>query len=344
MTQHFLLNAEARNLSLKKVFRLSDQEAWELFRDIRWADNDGNPECPHCGNDEKHYFIKTRSIWQCADCRKQFGILTKTVFAHRQLPLQDYLAAIAIYSNGAKGVSMLQLSRDLDVQYKTAFVLAHKIRESIYKIEKENEAEEKLDGQVEVDGAYFLNKVRPANVKADRIDRRLARHQKASKSCVFTIRQRGEGKHAATKTRTFVIKTEEMGAVDALIRRAVESHAHITADSAKAYDNLTSYMASVARVNHTVNYVDPETGASTNQAESFFSRMRRGYLGQHHRMSVKYLPEYAAEFGFREDTRRMANGDIFAEVVGRVSSNRGGESSNWVGYWQGRKKAEVVLV
>ena len=83
------------------------------------------------------------------ECKKQFSVTSGTVFAYHKLPLQDYLGAIAIYANGAKGHSMLQLSRDLDVQYKTAFVLAHKIRESIHNAMKEEESEEKLDGEIE---------------------------------------------------------------------------------------------------------------------------------------------------------------------------------------------------
>jgi hypothetical protein len=90
------------------------------------------------------------------------------IFASRKLPLRDILAAIAIFVNGAKGYAALQLSRDLDVQYKTAFVMAHKLREAL----AAEQAEQELSGEVEVDGAYFGGYVKPANRKADRVDRR----------------------------------------------------------------------------------------------------------------------------------------------------------------------------
>jgi len=109
-----------------------------------------------------------------------------TIFAFHKLLLKVYLAVVAIYTNAVKGISALQLSRDLDVQYKTAFVLAHKIRESI--MEKRDLGQ--LSGEVHMDGAYVNGHIRPKNKKADRIDRRLAIHQKPSKRCVFVMRKK----------------------------------------------------------------------------------------------------------------------------------------------------------
>jgi len=131
MGQHFLLRASSRTLSLKQIFRMTDAEARELFQTLRWKDNDGQPVCPRCDNTEKHYQMKTRNLWKCAERAKQFRDTSGTVFAYHKLPLQDCLTAIAIFTNGAKGVSALQISRDLNVQYKTAFVMLHKVRESV---------------------------------------------------------------------------------------------------------------------------------------------------------------------------------------------------------------------
>lgn len=86
----------------------------------------------------------------------------------------DLMAAVCIIVNGAKGISAVQLSRDLDCQYKTAFVLAHKLREAMA---REVQTGEVLNGHVEIDGAYFGGHIRPANQKADRVDRRLRQHQ-----------------------------------------------------------------------------------------------------------------------------------------------------------------------
>ena len=95
--------------------------------------------------------IKTRHLFKCKACQHQFSVTSGTIFASRKLPVRDYLLAIAIFVNGAKGHSALQLSRDLDCQYKTAFVMAHKVREALA-AELDDAT---MHGEVEVDGAVF---------------------------------------------------------------------------------------------------------------------------------------------------------------------------------------------
>ncbi len=130
MSQHFLLSPAAKTLSLVKVMRMSDDEARTAFRNIRWSDTDGQPYCPECGCLDA-YDLKTRQVYKCKGCAKQYSITSGTIFHSRKLTMRDILAAIAIFINGAKGYSALQLSRDLTIDYKTAFVLLHKVREAI---------------------------------------------------------------------------------------------------------------------------------------------------------------------------------------------------------------------
>ena len=182
MSQHFLLSAAARTLSLSAVARMLDEEAHAKFVEIRWAENDGQPFCPKCGC-VKVYAFATRKLWKCSACRYQFSVTARTIFQDRKRPIWDYLLAIAIFVNGAKGHSALQLSRDLDCQYKTAFVLAHKLREAIGS-EVHNPDQPELSGTVEIDGAYFGGKVKPENRKADRKDRRLAEEQTGKRQVV----------------------------------------------------------------------------------------------------------------------------------------------------------------
>jgi ribosomal protein L37AE/L43A len=113
MSQHFLLSAAARTLSLASVARMSDEEAHAKLTAIRWSDNDGQPYCPKCGC-VAVYAYATRKLWKCRACRYQFSVTARTIFADRKLPIRTYLLAIAIFTNGAKGHSALQLSRDLD--------------------------------------------------------------------------------------------------------------------------------------------------------------------------------------------------------------------------------------
>jgi hypothetical protein len=109
-----------------------------------------------------------------------------------------YLAAIAIYTNAVKGISALQMGRGLDVQYKTAFVLCHKIRESLM----EQRDASQLSGEVHMDSAYVNGHVRPANKKVDRVDRRMAVNQRQDKRCVFVMRQKATSLEIRSKVPT----------------------------------------------------------------------------------------------------------------------------------------------
>jgi transposase-like protein len=177
VAQHFLLSAKARTLSLGAILRMTDDQAHDRFQAIRFADNGGAAFCPRCQG-QNLYTYETRKAWKCRPCQYQFSVTSGTIFASRKLPIRDYLAAIAIFVNAVKGVSALQLGRDLDVQYKTAFVMAHKIREAI----GAGNANGTLSGTVEVDGAYFGGHAKRENKKADRKDIRLETPANASRS------------------------------------------------------------------------------------------------------------------------------------------------------------------
>ena len=316
VTQHFLLSAKARTLSLAKVMRLTDDEAYETFKQIRWAANDGEPFCPRCGC-VAVYEYRARRIYKCKGCERQFSITTATIFASRKLPIRDLLAAIAIFVNGAKGISALQLSRDLDVQYKTAFVLAHKLREAMG-AEMDGRT---LSGHVEIDGAYFGGYVRPENREADRKDRRLAIHQTGKRRAVVVMRERNG------RALPFVFHRED-DAVPTISRR-VAPGSTVYADEAPGWDELHARFA-MRRVNHSVAFVDED--ACTNQAESYFSRLRRAEIGTHHRISGRYLRAYANEMAWREDNRRKPNGMLYLLATEAALGHP--VSRQWKGYWQ----------
>src|SRR5690242_5010668 len=185
MAQHFLLSSAARSLSLATVARMSDEEAYEAFKLIRWSDNEGKPYCPKC-RCAALYTYRTRKLWKCKACSHQFSVTSGTIFASRKLAVRDYLLAIAIFVNGAKGHSALQLSRDLDCQYKTAFVLAHKLREAVG---AEVQSVPELTGEVHVDGMYTGGHRKPENKKAERVDRRLAEEQTGKRQVVVVARE-----------------------------------------------------------------------------------------------------------------------------------------------------------
>ena len=307
-------------MSLGQVLRLSDEEAHARFVEIRWSDNGGQPYCPHCGCAEVYSF-RCRPIWRRRGCNRQFSVTSGTIFHSRKLAIRDYLAAIAIFVNGAKGHSALQLSRDLDCQYKTAFVLAHKLREAIGALVF-NPDEPELAGTVAIDGAYFGGKVRQANRKEDRVDRRTAEEQTGKRQVVVVASE------ILGRTMPFVVPRES--AAVPLVRQHVASGTTTHADESGAWDALhASYP--MLRVNHSREFKS-EDGACTNEAESWFSRLRRAEMGIHHRISGKYLYQYANEMAWREDHRREPNGLHFRRITG--AALRHPKSDVWRGYWQ----------
>ena len=315
--QHFLLSAAARTLSLARVLRLSDDEAWETFKSIRWASTQGEPVCPRCGC-LTIYSLNDNRRFKCAGCGHKFSVTSGTIFASHKLPIRDYLAAIAIFMNGAKGHSALQLSRDLDCQYKSAFVLAHKIREAIA---SEQTAVGEVAGSVEIDGAHFGGYLKPANRREDRKDRRRRVYQTGKREVVVVMRER-DG-----RTLPFVAKSE--GAAVDRIEASVALGSTIYADEASAWDRLEArYLTK--RINHSEAYSTPE--ACTNMAESFFSRLRRAEIGIHHHIAGPYLNYYAAEMSWREDRRRISNGQQFLAATAAALGHP--VSRQWKGYWQ----------
>jgi transposase-like protein len=316
MTQHFLLSAAARTLSLKAVFRMGEDQAYDTFRKLRWAETDGDAVCPRCGCVET-YDIPTRRKFKCVGCHHQFSVTSGTIFASRKLSFTDLLAAIVIFVNGAKGVSALQVSRDLDVQYKTAFVLSHKLREAMAR-EQQGRT---LDGVVEIDGAYFGGYVKPENRKEDRVDRRLSFNRSGKRQCVVVMRER------KGRSLPFVVANE--GDAVPYVRDHVANLAILHADEGSGWDALhAGWMTE--RVNHSVQFFDK--GACTNQAESYFSRLRRMEVGTHHHIAGPYLGFYAREASWREDNRRVSNGDQATLVGGAAMASR--VSRTWKGYWQ----------
>lgn len=316
MSQHFLLSTAARTLSLAKVMRMSDDQAYEAFKAIRWSDNDGAPVCPKCGGYVCWEF-KARRIFKCKACNGQFSVTSGTIFASRKMDLRNILAAIAIFVNGAKGHSALQLSRDLDCQYKTAFVLTHKLREAL----AAEQAKAEISGEVSVDGAYFGGYVKPSNKVENRRDRRLAQHQTGKRQVVIVAREHGG------ETATSVAKTEAAGVPFVLAK--VQPGSVINADEANHWDALEArYLTK--RINHSEAYSTPE--ACTNVAESFFSRIRRAEIGIHHHIAGPYLAAYAAEMAWREDNRRVSNGEQFLKTTAAALGHP--VSRVWKGYWQ----------
>jgi len=322
MAQHFLLSRAAKTLSLASVFRMTDSEAEAMFKQLRWPDTNGEPNCPYCGSLDAYECRRPKGAlrFRCSACRKDFSLTSGTLFASHKLPLKGYLAAIVIFCNEVKGKSMLALSRDLGITYKAAFVLAHKLREAMAEELKGRKIGG--DGKIaEIDGGYFGGYVKPANRTENRKDRRFAYNQSGKRRVVVVVRERNGN------TLPAVFKSESLAL--SFIRQRVAPGTIINADEAGGWNDLHGRYE-MKRINHEQAY--SLDGACTNLAEGFFSRMRRAEIGHHHHIAGPYLLRYAQEAAWREDNRRVPNGDQ-ANRVSALALKRG-PSIDFGGYWQ----------
>ena len=317
LAQHFLLSAKAKTLSLREVGNMTDDEARASFRAVRFAENGGEPFCPRCGCFGV-YEYEARHIFKCKQCNHQFSLTSGTIFANRKMPLVDILLAIAIFVNGANGHSAIHLSRELKCNYRTAFVLAHKLRE----VFGAQQTKHKLTGTVEIDGFWTGGHIKKTNLVADRIDRRSSNPKRRN---IVSIRERRKG----GRTLSFVFRHESEAI--ATILAHVHETAKIRTDEAAHWKVLKAYFDDVKSVNHSKDgYV--VNGIHTNWIESFNGRIRRAIKGVHHRIAGAYLKGYADEFAWREDHRRVDNGAQFGLLVRGAAHQP--VSRNWAGYWQ----------
>lgn len=280
---------------------MSEEEAIEAFIAIRYHETDGEPYCHRCG---------CAVVYQC----------DRTV-KNRKMEHRDILYAIGLVVNGAKGKAALHLGRDLNVQHKTAFVLEGKIREALGALQHT----ETLSGKTEVDAAHYGGYVKPATRRKNRRDRRQLANQFGKRRAVTVARERNG------RTRAFVMTEREFAdiALDVIERDSI-----LYTDEAKGHDALESIFV-VRRINHDESYAEGEV--STNWAESMHSRMRRAENGVFHHIAGPYLDAYADEMTWREDFRRVSNGEQFLVLTSAALHHP--PSQKWKGVWQRRKEA-----
>jgi len=311
-----------------EVAGMTDEEAYKQFRAVRFADNKGDPFCPHCGS-LGVYEYRCRQELKCKGCFKRFSVTTGTIFHGRKMPMRHLLMAIAIFVNGANGHAALRLSRDMCISYKTAFVLAHKLREVCGGLKKKD----KLTGTVEIDGLYVGGHIRQKNYKKDRKDRRRRPFRSPERTQVIVnLRERRRG----GRTLSCVCRNE-VDAIQFVLDNVAET-AKVRTDKGTSWGTpFAAYFRDYKAVNHDVAF--SMNGVHVNWVESFHSRIRRAERGVHNRISGKLVQNYADELGWREDHCRVDNGAQY-NILMRASA-RHPRSQRWQGYWRKRGPKET---
>ncbi len=280
----------------------SAAEAW--FVETRWPG--GEIACPHCGS------LKIRAIpnrkpqpYRCGDCRKHFSVKTGTVMQGSNLPLRTWAMAYYLMATGIKGTSSMKLHRDLGVTQKTAWHLAHRIRESWN--DGAGDAVP-MAGPVEIDETFIGGL--EGNKHADK--KLHAGRGAVGKSIVAGVRDR-----ETNEVRAEVVDSVDKATLQGFVGDHVEPEARKYTDEASGYVGLSNH----ASCRHSVGrWVDGQ--AHTNGLESFWALLKRGYHGTYHRMSPKHLHRYVGEFAGRHNQRPRDTVDQMAGMVRRSVRKR----------------------
>lgn len=334
---------------------------------MRWGDS-GEQVCPRCGSERQHYFKKTRKQWCCKDCTFTFSVTTDTMLANRKIPFCDILMGMAVFTNAQKGKPALEMRKDIGHTYRTNYVLAGKFREAMIASRDES----MMSGDVEIDGAHFSGRIRKGRKiklpqQATKVPKKYAvktteseddqkeqmgrQHRTKfnrragqfmpNRRIVMVFRQRsltkGEG---AVRTLTAVTHRETGAEIEALVRKWVKKGSTISTDECPSFGNLKLMNYTHLVVNHSVEFSTDE-GVNENQAESFFSRMRRAEFGIYHRITPKYMDLYAGEMAWREDMRRKNTGEQLFDLGSRLMGS--GLSKEWRNYCRGPSRKDENL-
>jgi len=281
------------------------------------------PFCPKCGGIKLHG-ITTRRRWRCADksCGAEFSATSGTIFQDRKLPYRDLLLLVSHFVSEPKGISAIRISQFLEISYKSAFVIAHKLREVL----TAHQSTLRLSGEVEIDALHCGGYVKPGTDNPSRRNRRRLNRNKEKAKVVMVARER------YGNSRAFIVSHESK--MPSILPDVVEEGSFVFSDSFNGSAQIGAHFQAF-RVNHSKQYASGFI--STNHAESYFSRLRRIELGTHHKIAGPYTLQYANDACWREDNRAVDSASNYAQVLTLAGAHP--VSRQWKGYWQRRKEA-----
>jgi transposase-like protein len=273
----------------------TDEQALAYFEASRWPNG---PACVHCGS-VSVYRLQGKStrfgLLECRDCKKQFSVMVGTVMEDSHLPLSTWFKAFHLMASSKKGISALQLQRNLGLgSYRTAWHLAHRIRLAM----KTDRSNNKLDGVVQVDETF---------VGASRVNHKFAdpnhprkRGYGTTKMPVMVLVETNGDAHSAPMNS---FKSKD---IKEIMEGVVSPSATIVTDEMPSYRKATAdFSGGHQHVNHRSGQYTNAEGYTTNTAESFFSLLKRGHYGTFHHLSKKHMHRYCDEFSFRWNGRKL---------------------------------------
>ena len=286
---------------------MSDDQARDYIEKLLWPD--GEPVCRHCGS-VNAYRMQGAScrpgLCRCRDCKKQFTVTVGTIFEDSHIKLNVWVMAIHLMTSSKKGISALQLQRNLGLgSYRTAWFMAHRVRLAM----KCDPVSGLLKGAVQVDETYVGGKPRNRKSPANRT---------STKTPVMAAVETGdEGRvvcQPVTNTNSQTLRS--------FILPHVDKTAVLVTDELRTYRPIGRLYAGHQTVNHSIEEYVNRAGYTTNTAEGFFALLKRGHYGTFHQLSKQHLHRYCDEFAFRWNARRMTDADRRDAALMQVEGKR----------------------
>lgn len=277
----------------------------------RWPNG---PVCPHCGGTENIHALEGEKhrdgLYQCNSCRQQFTVRVGTVYERSHVPLHKWVLATHLLCSSKKGMSAHQLHRMLGVTYKTAWFMAHRIREAM----KDENPAPMGGGSVQADETYFGKVEKPlTKTTSGRPFTKSGKTGPSNKRAIVSLISDG-------KARTFHVKHANAKTVRDLLVKNVSREAELHTDESRIYTKVGTEYKAHRTVNHSAGeYVGPP-GESTNKVENYFSIFKRGMKGVYQHCSEKHLQRYVSEFDFRYNNRTV---DDFERAVSAIKGAEG---------------------
>lgn len=281
-----------------------EQTCREYLEQIRW---NGSLACPYKDCDSTHIHKFSNGItYKCAKCRRKYSVKVGTIFEDSKISLKKWYAAIYLITSHKKGISSLQLHRDLGVTQKTAWYMLHRVRHTL----QLNTGKGKLTGTIQADETFMGGLEKNKHV-SKRTENNQGRSMKTRKPVVGVIEKGGE-------LRAKVVEDTSSEQLHRFVVKNVTYGSKLHTDEWLGYKGLHEFF-----VHNFVKHNEGEytsNGVTTNDLEGFWSLLKRGVHGIYHSISQKHLQQYVDEFVFRYNSRTDSEDGRFDRMLNNIDT------------------------